>query len=121
MNQSNINLLDLPDEILLMIFKKLNNIDILDSLLNINNRRLNNLVQENTFTNILNFVSINDISLINRFCTDILPRISHHVKCFIIKPIFMEEILLSTKYSNLTELKIFDFQQEVISNHFKGM
>ena len=118
MNRSNVHLLDLPDEILLIILKKLNNIDVLYSLLDINNGRLNILAQENTFTNILKFVSIDNISLIDRFCIDILPRIHHNVKCFIFEPVFMERILLATDYPNLTELKIFHFQQKIALNYF---
>ncbi|CAF1495962.1 unnamed protein product, partial [Adineta steineri] len=30
----------------------------------------------------------------------------------------MERILLATVYPNLTELKIINFQQEIVSNHF---
>ena len=118
MNRSNIHLLDLPDEILLIILKNLNNIDVLYFLLNINNRRLNILAQENTFTNILKFVSIDDISLINRFCEDILPIIHYNVKCFIFDPVCMERILLATDYPNLTQLKIFHFQQEIVLKYF---
>jgi hypothetical protein len=118
MNQSNIHLLDLPDEILLIILKKLNNIDVLYSLLDINNGRLNILAQENTFTNTLKFDSIDDISLINRFCIDILPIIHHNVKCFILDPVIMKRILRATDYPNLTELKIFHFQQEIVLKHF---
>ncbi|CAF2503244.1 unnamed protein product [Rotaria sp. Silwood2] len=109
MNRSNAHLLDLPDEILLIILNKLNNIDVVYSLLDINNGRLNVLAQENTFTNILKFISIDDICLIDRFCTDILPIIHHNVKCFIFDPVIMERILLATKYPNLSELKIFHF------------
>jgi hypothetical protein len=118
MHRSNVHLLDLPDEILLIILNKLNNIDVLNSLLDVNNGRLNILAQENTFTNILKFVSIDDISLIYRFCSYILPRIHHNVKCFILDPVLMERILLATDYPNLTELKIFHFKQEIALNHF---
>ena len=118
MNRSNVHLLDLPDEILLMILKKLNNIDVLYSLLDINNGRLNILAQQNTFTNILKFPRIYHYSLIDRFCIDILPRIHYNVKCFIFESVFMERILLATDYPNLTELKIFHFQQEIALNYF---
>jgi hypothetical protein len=110
MNQSNVHLLDLPDEILVMILKKLNNIDVLYSLLDINNGRLNILAQENTFTNILKVPSIYDYSLIDRLCIDILPRIHHNVKCFIFHPFCMKRILLASDYPNLTELKILHFK-----------
>jgi hypothetical protein len=118
MNRSNVHLLDLPDEILLIILNKLNNIDVLYSLLDINDGRLNILARENTFTNILNFVSIDDNSVIDRFCSDILPRIHHNVKCFILYPVLMERILLATDYPNLIELKISHFQREIALNYF---
>ncbi|CAM4824327.1 unnamed protein product [Rotaria magnacalcarata] len=118
MNRSNVHHFDLPDEILLIILNKLNNIDVLYSLLDINDGRLNVLAQENTFTNILKFVSIDDTSLIDRFCIDILPRIHRNVKCFIFDPIFMERILLATDYPNLTELEIHHFHEEIALNYF---
>jgi hypothetical protein len=104
MNRSNVHLLDLPNEVLIIIFRKLNNIDVLYSLLDINNGRLDILAQEKTFTNTLNFARINNISLIGRFCIDILPRIHHNVKYFILESFFMERILLATIYPNLTDL-----------------
>ncbi|CAF2346741.1 unnamed protein product [Rotaria sp. Silwood2] len=112
MNRSNVHLLDLPDEILLMILKRLNNIDVLYSLLDINNGRLNILAQENTFTNILKLVGIYDFSLIDRFCNYILPRIHHNAKCFIFDSFCIKRFLLATDYPNLTELKILHFQQD---------
>ncbi|CAF4149779.1 unnamed protein product [Rotaria magnacalcarata] len=120
MNRSSIHLLDLPDEILLIILKKLNNIDVLYSLLDINNGRLNILAQENTFINTVKFITIDDMCLIDRFCSDILPRIHQNVKCFIIDPVFMERILLATTYPNLNKLEIFHFQQQIVLNYFTG-
>ena len=124
MSRSDIHLLDLPDEILLIILKKLNNIDVLYSLLNIRNERLTTLAQEKIFSNILNFASSDSISSmdrrkLDRFCIDILPRIHFNVKCFILEPGSMERILLlAADYSNLTELKHFDFQQEIALYYF---
>jgi hypothetical protein len=120
MNRSSVNLLDLPDEILLMILKKLDNIDVLYSLLDINNGRLDILAQDNTFTNILCFVSINDICLIDGFCNYILPRIHHNVKGFILDPVLMGRILLATDYPNLTKLMICRFDQEIAFDYFRS-
>jgi hypothetical protein len=121
MSRSNVHLLDLPSEVLLIILRKLNNINVLYSLLDMNNGRLDILAQEKTFTNILNFVYIdNNISLIDRFCIDILPRIEDNVKYFILEPVFMERILLATVYPNLTELKLFNFEQEIALKYFAG-
>lgn len=123
MNQSNIHLLNLPDEILLIILKKLNNIDVLYSLLDINNERLNILAQEKVFSNTLDFQSIDNNSLndqckLDRFYNYILPRVNDNVKCFILESITMERILLAANYPNLTELKIFNFEQNFALNHF---
>jgi hypothetical protein len=120
MSRSNINLLDLPDEVLLIILRKLSNIDVLYSLLDINNGRLDMLVREKTFSNTLNFVFIDNNSLLDRFSTDILPRIHHNVRYFILEPVFMERILLATVYPNLTELKLFNFDQQIVLKYFTG-
>ncbi|CAF2998434.1 unnamed protein product [Rotaria sp. Silwood2] len=126
MNHSNINLLDLPNEILLIILKKLDNIDILYSLLDIDNQRLDIILQENIFTNTLNFVlttltddiySIAD-SILNRFCKNILPRIHYNVKSLILDSTSMEKILLASDYPNLTQLKLFNCNRKIISRYF---
>jgi hypothetical protein len=118
MNRSNAHLLDLPDEILLVILKKLSNIDVLYGLCNINNERLRNLAQEKTFSNILSFMSVKNISSIDRFCIDILPGIHQNVKYLILKPVLMERILLATDYPNLTQLKLCHFENNIISRYF---
>ena len=102
MNQHNVHLLDLPNEILFLILKKLDNVDVLYSLLGINNQRLEIIAQEQIFTNILNFVSISQStdeissisdSILDRFCIDILPRIHKNVKSLILESVSMERIL----------------------------
>jgi hypothetical protein len=128
MNQSNIDLLDLPNEILLIIFKKLDNMDVLYSLLRVNNRRLDTLIQENTFACILNFVltkshdgtfTISD-RRVDRFCSSILPRIHHKVKTLIIDSLSMKSIIYAARYPNLTELKLFNVNRGIISCFFSG-
>jgi hypothetical protein len=121
MDQSNIHLLNLPNEILLIILKKLENIDVLYSLFGINIEPLNILVQEHVFTNTLNFVRTSSITdnKLNRFCTYILPRTHHCIKKLILETTFMKRILLAGDYPNLTSLELFKFDQEQIS-HFKG-
>ena len=82
MNQSNINLLDLPNEILFIILKKLDNIDVLYSLYGINNERLDIFLEDGVFTNTLNLAttsSITDLKL-HRFYTYILPRSHYCIK-----------------------------------------
>jgi hypothetical protein len=118
MNQHNVHLLHLPNEILFLILKKLDNIDGLYSLLGINNQRLDIILQQQIFSNILNFVSISQSSdeissisgsILDRFCISILPRIHENVKSLIVESVSMEHILGAAIYPNLTELKIFNF------------
>ncbi|CAF2748567.1 unnamed protein product [Rotaria sp. Silwood2] len=128
MNQYIVHLLDLPNEILFIILKKLENVDVLYSLLGINNQRLEIIAQEQIFTNILNFVSksqstdeISSISstILDRFCISILPRIHKNIKSLIIESVSMEEILRVGNYPNLTKLKIFNFNKLIVSKYFK--
>ncbi|CAF3035191.1 unnamed protein product [Rotaria sp. Silwood2] len=127
MNQNNIHLRDLPNEIVFLILKKLDNIDVLYSLLGINNQRLDIIAHEQIFSNVLNFVSISqptdEISLIsgsilNRFCNDILSKIHEKVKSLTLDSVSMECILRAGNYPNLTELKLFNFNKIIISRYF---
>ncbi|CAF1098152.1 unnamed protein product [Rotaria sordida] len=127
MNQHNVHLLDLPNEILFLILKNLDNTDVLYSLFGINNQRLNIIVQEPIFTNILNFVSISQStdeifsisnSILSRFSIDILPRIHKNVQSLILQSDSMECILRAGIYPNLTQLKIFNFNKSIFSHYF---
>ncbi|CAF4764600.1 unnamed protein product, partial [Rotaria sp. Silwood2] len=105
---------------------ELDKMDVLYSLSDVNNQRLDIIVQENIFTNSLNFVlttSTDDIfslvdPILERFCINILPRIHPNVKSLIFDSISMERILLAGDYPNLTELKIFNFNGKIVSRYF---
>lgn len=120
MNQSNTHLLDLPNEILLIIFKKLDNLHVLHSLVGINNERLHRLTQEETFSNILTFTPTfaNNTKAMDRFCIDILPQIHLNVKRFVVDVVSMERILLAADYPKLTELELFNFQRDSSLQYF---
>ncbi len=129
MHQHNVHLLDLPNEILFLILRKLGNVDVLYSLLGINNQRLEIIAQQQIFTNILNFVRISQstdeissisASILDRFCISILPRIHINVKSLILESVSMERILRVANYPNLTEFKIFNFNQTIVSRYFIG-
>ncbi|CAF0987158.1 unnamed protein product [Adineta steineri] len=123
MNQFNIHLLDLPDEILLIILKKLNNVDVLYSLFGINNERFENIIRHDSFSSTLNIVlsaqnSTIFNSILNRLCSDILPQISFNVKCLILQPDYMERLLLTTSYPNLTSLKLLNLEYDYSLRYF---
>ncbi len=128
MRQSNVTLLDLLDEILLIILKKLNSMDVLYSLLDIDNQRLDILLREEVFTKSLNFIlkkitddvlSIAD-STLDRFCINILPKIDYNIKSLILESGSMERILLAADYPNLTELKLYNVNDHIVLHHFTG-
>ncbi|CAM4832018.1 unnamed protein product [Rotaria magnacalcarata] len=126
MTQPNVSLLDLSDEILLIILKKLDNTDVLYSLLDVDNQRLNTLVHDKSFTNTINFVlttitddvlSIAD-SILDQFCISILPKIDYNIKSLVLESESMERILLSADYPNLTELTLYNVNDHIVSHHF---
>ena len=88
MQYSSIGLNDLPDEVLLLIFQKLNNLDVLYSMIGVN-KRLNQIVKDSIFTNYLCFVAwssnkyidlfLSDMSR-DRFCLQISPEIHTEIK-----------------------------------------
>jgi hypothetical protein len=90
MYENEIDLLDLPNEILFFIFKKLENIHVLYSFLGDNNQRLDAIVQDQMFTTNLDFISISNStdeicsitnSIFNRFHYSILPKIHENQIC----------------------------------------
>ncbi|CAF5151688.1 unnamed protein product, partial [Rotaria sp. Silwood1] len=93
--------------------------------MNLYNQRLDTIVQEKTFTNTLNFVlttitddvlSIAD-SILDRFCISILPKINYNVKSLILESESME-CILATDYSKLTELKLYNVNDHIVSRYF---
>lgn len=122
-----VHLLDLPDEILLLILKRLESIDALYFLYGINTRRLHMLTQERIFTSILNFVSVSQSndqitpisdSVLNRFCNKILPEIHTHVRSITAESGMIDRILGVGRYPNLTELKIYNFNEGIALRYF---
>ncbi|CAF3395204.1 unnamed protein product, partial [Rotaria sp. Silwood2] len=116
MECSCIGLFDLPDEILLMIFKKLENVEIFYSLMDIN-MRLNQIVSDPIFTSQITLMKrISPLLLtsplphiiVDRFCLQILPKIHDKIKWLKLETLSMERILLAANnYSNLRQLDIF--------------
>ena len=79
MERSIVQLMDLPDEIILVILKKLDKINILYSLMNINTR-LNRILHDPIFTSKITLMKPTD-ELLNRFCLQIFPQIHRQIQC----------------------------------------
>jgi hypothetical protein len=127
MAYSCVQLNDLPDEILLIIFKNLNNVEVLSSLFNVN-KRFNKIVRDSIFTSdltLLKYLSHDFIyslpdPLLDRFCSEILPEIHHKIKWLTLESLSMKRILLSTNYPNLDGLRIYNIKKKTALSFFTG-
>jgi hypothetical protein len=133
MNKSNDvqhNILDLPDEILFIILKKLKSIDAFYSLFDIN-QRFNRLALDSlyirhldmtTVTNmnsLYNQISSIDPQLLSRICQKILPRIHREVCKLTVEQDSIKQILLADHYPKLYSLSLVNFEEEKIILFFK--
>ncbi|CAF3407169.1 unnamed protein product [Rotaria sp. Silwood2] len=127
MENSRIQFNNLPDEILMIIFKKLTNMAVLYSLIDVN-KRLNKIVRDTAFTNRLTlyrcatdgFIGPLPNYILDRFCLNILPEIHHKVKWLNLEPISIKHILLATNYPNLTGLALYNVPDEIVLDLLTG-
>lgn len=116
MKRSYVELNDLPDELLMIILKKLKNVDVLYSLFNVN-RRLNQIVRDPIFTSrliLLKWIP-NDVvdpfssnSIRDRFCREILPEIRYQIQCLNVESSSMKDVLRAADYPHLHTLGLFN-------------
>ncbi|CAF2987020.1 unnamed protein product [Rotaria sp. Silwood2] len=120
MEQSCIGLSDLPDEILINIFQKLDKIDVLYSLEGVN-QRINKVIQDRIFTSHLNFVKrlphvfidlLSSDMMLNRFCSQILPKIHDKIKWLHLESSSMKYVLCAANYPNLDTLSLNNIDQK---------
>ncbi|CAF3980672.1 unnamed protein product [Rotaria sp. Silwood1] len=123
MEDSLIQLNDLPDEILMMILKKLHSCDVLYSLIGVN-KRLDTIVQDSFFTAYLTltvppygFLNFTD-PILDRFCSKILPKIHHKIGWINVESSSMERFLRSKNYPNLYGLGLCHLASETARDLF---
>jgi hypothetical protein len=129
MFNSYIGLNDLPDEILIYIFQKLNNVDVLYSLQNVN-QRLNQIIHDSIFTNRLAFVKwlpfkyidlfSSSHMMLNRFCSQILPSIHQNIKSLDLESSSMKHVLCAADYPNLNSFGLYNINEESARSLFTG-
>jgi hypothetical protein len=128
MEYSCIRLDNLPDEILMIILKKLHNVEALYSLVGVN-KRLNRIVTDSIFTSCLTLAIpvSNDGSfcrftnaILDQFCEQILPKIYDKIKWLNLESSSIERILLCTSYPNLNSLGLYDLVLETTKDLFTG-
>ncbi|CAF4591183.1 unnamed protein product, partial [Rotaria sp. Silwood2] len=101
MNQSYAQLQDLPDELLIFIFKQMHNVEVLYSLFGVN-ERLNSILLDPIFTNRLDFLKRSSKKFLNiysldiifdRFCLQILPAVHEKIQWLDVESSSMKRIL----------------------------
>ncbi|CAF3666893.1 unnamed protein product [Rotaria sp. Silwood1] len=120
MDYSTVQLLDLPDEILIEILNKLNNIDVLCTVLGVN-KRLERLARDTIFTDFLDLTTKSSLGgicsmsniILDRFCSSILPQIHHNIKSLVLESSSIEHILIACVYPKLHKLTLYSIKPEV--------
>jgi len=126
------SILDLPNEILLIIFNKLNTIDIFYSIIDVNERFYRLIlnspnVQDLQMTTTMNVdtcyeqTSPIDTKLLSRICKNILPEIHHQVYKLTIDQSSMKAILHAANYPQLYSLSIIDIQEELLHDYLTSI
>jgi hypothetical protein len=127
MEYSYFQLNDLPDEILIYIFKKLSNAEVLYSLLGVN-KRLNKIVHDSIFTNKLSllitksngFVYSLPDPILEQFCSNILPKIRQKIEWLYLESQSMKRILHATNYPNLDGISLYNVEAKTARHLFTG-
>ena len=128
MQHYNIQLIDLPHEILLLISKNLTNIEVLYSLIGIH-IQFDKILSDRLFTEHLilirerltnGIIKLMDDSILDRFCSQIIPKTHHQIKSFTFDSSSMKRILFSATYPHLHQLSLFDIEYETIVRVFGG-
>ncbi|CAF3203245.1 unnamed protein product, partial [Rotaria sp. Silwood2] len=121
LTNNEINILDLPDEMLLYILKKLNNIDILYSLVDVN-QRFDRLILNSLYTHDLNFTTNSLMNykskeyneVLDRICKIILPKIHHQINKLTLGQFSLEHVLCTFNFPKLNSLSLVSFQFEAL-------
>ena len=121
MHATSVSLLDLPDELLLAIFGKLNTVDALIALDTVHHR-LDSLVHDRLFVRELNFTGeswaddrcLIDDRTLSVMCHSILPSIHHHVTSLKLNAHSMGRVLDSADFPQVCSLTLLDVPRQLL-------
>ena len=122
------NIINLPDEMLLTIFERMNMVDVFYSLMDVN-LRFHRLVLDHLCVsemNLTNSTLLDDTSpiasqLVNRMCEEILTRSHRKIIKLIVQPMTMKCVLLPVNYSQLRSLVLLNFELKSLSQYLTGI
>ena len=123
----NCSFADLPVELLAHILKNLNNIDVLYSLSGVN-QKFDMIICDRRFCGSIDLTmdSLNETShakaneILQRFISNILPKISTEIECLRI-PGHISENIENNSYINLHKLDLINVSVSVVSRIFNGI
>jgi hypothetical protein len=116
-HSGNTHLVDFSDELLLAIFNKVKPTDMLWSIIDVN-KRLDKTSGHRHF--ITQMIDLTATSILDRFCSHILPRILHDAIWLVIQTGDIHCVLLSAKYPNLIWLTFLHLRQKEIDKYCLG-
>ncbi|UJR11733.1 hypothetical protein I4U23_015914 [Adineta vaga] len=119
MNKQILDLLDLPDEILLIIFNKLSSFNVVYSLLN-STQRLDRIVRNSQSKSINFSIELSDGQIcsidsdkLHRFCIEILPQKHDRIQMMTLETTNIERIR-SSQFPNLHTLVFVEFSPDIL-------
>ena len=127
MKHSFLQLINLPDEILMIIFERLDSVDLFICFMDINTR-VEQIIHDPVFTRRLTLLrwSPTDFfypvhnTIIDRFCFQIIPKICHNIKWLNLESSCIERVLLAADYPNLCGLGLHNFEEKTAIKFFKS-
>ncbi|CAF3287223.1 unnamed protein product [Rotaria sp. Silwood2] len=127
LNNNDMNILDLPDEMLLAILNKMNMVDVLYSLVDVN-QRFDRLVLDSLYICHLNLANNSFLNrnsgipnqVLDRISEKIFPLIHHKINKLTVQPLSMERTLLNMNYPQLHSLSLVNFKQKILLQHLTG-
>lgn len=123
-----VGIMDLPDEIIMIIWSYLKNTEILYSFVGVN-KRFERLARDPLYTRSIQLAEKSckgktysplSHSNIDRFCVNIFPQIHQYIECLVLEPFFMERILLSAEYPRLHKLVLTRVNEDLLYRYFNG-
>jgi hypothetical protein len=126
------NILDLPNEILLIIFKEFNAIDAFYSFGNVN-QRFHQLLLDSLYMRHLEITNLRkikseyeqissiDTKILSEFCVKIVPRIHHQVYKLTVQQDSIQKIVHAANYPQLYSLSLINFHEKILYQYLNGI
>lgn len=128
LKNKDMNILDLPDEMLVTIISKMNMVDALYSLVDVN-QRFSRIIFDHLYISHLDltnhsFLNRNSATanqVLDQIVEKIFPRIAHKIKKLTVTLLSLQSIPRFINYPQLRSLKLIHVKQKILLQHLTGM